>query len=194
MDKGGGLQLIPDTKRTVDIKRPGENRFLIIGIIIAVLFIGLNIGVTLYKQSYKSKIEKIDQDLTTLEASRDKNLEKKIRTLDSQMSVVRTVLDDHFLWTQAFGKIENKTRLESEFVTLSANIQDEKINIKAKTSTYTAVAKQIAAFLSEESIKDISLNKVNTSPAGGIEFSLTVLFDSSKFLKQKSTPVRSNTE
>jgi len=94
------------------------------------------------------------------------------------------LLNKHAYWTTAFSKIEGLTQNQVQFNSITASLADNKIDFKAVAANYTTVARQIAAFLSDESIKDINLNKVNTLTNGRLEFTMQIMFDRSKFLSK----------
>ena len=99
--------------------------------------------------------------------------------------MLSNLLDNHVYWTTAFSRIEGLTQSQIQFNSLTATMADDKIDFKATAANYTTIARQIAAFLSDESITDINLSRVNTLTDGRLEFSMQISFDRSKFLQSK---------
>ena len=75
-DQKGGLQLLPETRRRVDIKVPGENKFLFSGAAVLAAVFVLFLGLNFYSSFLTKKIASIDNDLMILEKQRDKKNEE----------------------------------------------------------------------------------------------------------------------
>ena len=155
----GGLQLLPETRKKIEVRVPGQNRPLVFSAVFALLILGLYFGLMFYKNSVLSSISQIDEQLTTLENSRDKKLEQKLLDLSQQLGVINPLLNSHVFWSQALTKIQNLTQPQVQIQTLGADGLSKKLTIKAVAANYTTIAKQIAAFYTDESITDIILNK-----------------------------------
>lgn len=185
MTDQGGLQLLPETRKKIEIIAPGENRMLIIGAIILAIMAVLAGGLYFYENSLENKLVSLDSEITALEQQRDRKSEQNILVFNKQLSTLSDLLNNHTHWTTGLSKIEELTQSQIQFDSLIATTADNKVDFKATAPSYTAIARQIAAFLSDESITDINLNKVNTLTSGQLEFAMQIIFDKSKFLKNK---------
>lgn len=186
-DQKGGLQLLPETRRRIDIKVPGENRFVFIGAAILAVVLVLFLGINFYNGSLVNKIASIDNDLINLEKQRDKANEASLLLLDKQLALISTLLNNHIYWSQGLAKIEGLLQNQIQFETFAASTIDNRFTFKALAANYTVVARQIAAFISDESIKDTSLNSVNTLTNGKLEFNMKLDLNRPKFLNQQDT-------
>ena len=184
MDKGG-LQLIPGTRRTVAIKRPGENKLLIIGFLISLLLCGVAAAANIYKKSQETKLADTLNSIQQLETQRDKDAEKKIKTLSSQIRVIKDALLGHSYWTQGFTRIENAAKNEVRLVSMNVNTVEGKMSIEALAPSYTLVARQIAALVADDGFTDIQLTKAGIDTNNQIKFVLAVKFDPNKLIKKK---------
>lgn len=185
MPSGGGLQLLPETRKKIEIITPGENRSLIIGAIVFVIAAVLAGGLYFYKNSLENKLVFLDAEIAALEQQRNKQAEQNILVFNKQVSMLSDLLNKHYYWTTGLSKIEGLTQGQIQFDNMTAAAADNKIDFKATAANYTTIARQIAAFVSDESIRDVNLNKVNTLTNGRLEFTMQILFDKSKFLKSK---------
>ena len=181
----GGLQLLPETRRKIEVITPGENRILIIGFVVFAISVILAGGMYFYQNSLENKLASLDADIVVLEQKRNKQAEQNILVFDKQASMLSNLLNEHTHWTTGFSKIESLTQAQIQFDSITATLADNKIDFKAIAANYTTIARQIAAFLSDESIKDINLSKVNTLTDGRLEFTMQIIFDKSKFLKSR---------
>lgn len=179
-----GLQLLPETRRKIEIKIPGENRFIYAGITILVLMLVLVGGLYFYKISLENKKTELDAKIASLEKDRDKKVETNLVILNKQLSLISSLLDSHVIWSKALNKIENLLQPQVQFLSFSATVSDNKFEFKALATNYTVVAKQIAAFVSDDSIKDVTLNNVHVLTSGKLEFNLKLEFDKTKFIKE----------
>ncbi|MEX1064192.1 MAG: hypothetical protein WD898_03745 [Candidatus Paceibacterota bacterium] len=179
----GGLQLLPETRKKIEVKVPGQNRLLIMGVIVIVVVLALYFGLTFYKQSLESSIATLDTQLFELERSRDRELETNILNVQQQLSVVNPLLKSHLIWSDAFERIQNLTQPQVQYKSLNAEFNSRTIFINAVAANYTTVARQIAAFYSDDSIVDLDLSEARSLPSG-VDFSIEVTFDPTKFLIQ----------
>lgn len=178
----GGLQLLPETRKKIDISLPGQNRPLVLGFIVLTIVIGVYLGLLVYKQSLSSKLLSIDGQLVDLKKSRDKQIENRLLDLNKQLAVVNPLIDSHIFWSEAFTKIQSLVEPQVQFKAISADVLGKKIVITALASNYTAVARQIASFYTLDSITDVVLNKIQNQPAGQVELTMQLFFDPNRLL------------
>jgi|SRR3989338_2251952 len=186
-DQKGGLQLLPETRRRVDIKVPGENKFLFSGAAVLAAVFVLFLGLNFYSSFLTKKIASIDNDLMILEKQRDKKNEESLLLLDKQLVLISRLLNDHIFWSRGLAKVESLLQNQIQFESFSASTIDGKFSFKALAANYAVVARQIASFISDGAIKDVSLNNVNTLTNGKLEFNMKLDLDKNKFLKQQDT-------
>ena len=184
MPDQNGLQLLPETRRKIDIKVPGENRLIYAGITILVIMLVLVGGLYFYKNNLESKKTELDAKIISLEKDRDKKAEANLLTLSKQLTLISTLLDSHVVWSKAFSKVEGLLQPQVQFLSFSAAVSDNRFEFKALATNYTVVARQIAAFVSDDSIKDIALTNVHVLTSGKLEFSIKIEFDKTKFIKE----------
>ena len=181
----GGLQLLPETRKKIDVITPGENKNLIIGSVVLAIAAVLAGAAYFYQNSLENKIASLDADIAALEQQRNKQAEQNILVFNKQLSMLSKLLNEHVYWTTAFSKIEGLTQVRVSFGNLTAILLENKVNFEAVADNYTTIARQIAAFISDESIKDVSLSRINTLTNGQLNFTMQIIFDKSKFLKAR---------
>ena len=177
------LQLLPDSRKKIEIKVSGENRLVYIGTSILVLILVLTGGLYFYKGTLEDKKIGLDAGIVNLEKERDKKAESNLLTLNKQLSLISKLLDSHILWSKALAKVESLLQPQVQFLSFSAAVNENRFEFKARAINYTVVARQIAAFVSDDSIKDINLNNIHVLTDGKLEFSVRLDFDKTKFLK-----------
>jgi hypothetical protein len=182
MPDAGGLQLLPETRKKIEVRVPGQNRPVILSLIFALLVAGLYIGLMFYNNSILSSITQTDGKLAALENSRDKKLEQKLLDLKGQLAVVGPLISSHSFWSQGFIKIQNLVQPQVQFKSINADAATAKIIFQATAANYTTVAKQIAAFYADDSIADIVLSKASSLPTGRVDFTMQLIFNPEKFL------------
>lgn len=178
----GGISLLPESRRRLEISVPGENRPLYFGTGVILLVVLIFVGGKFYTSSLASRLAKIDNELNTLEAQRDKEFEQELIHLKKQFSLAGGLLAKHSVWSNVLVKVQNLTLPQVQLETLLANANDGKIEIKGRAASYTVVAKMIAALLSEESVEDVSLDKISSFSSGVLEYNMRILFVKDKFL------------
>ncbi len=184
MVERGGLQLLPETRKKIEITTPGENRLITIGSVIFIAAVVLAGGMYLYQNTLENRLMSLDAEIVTFEQQRNKQAEQNILVFNKQVSMLSNLLNDHIYWTSAFSKIESLTQVQVQFNTMTATATTNKLGFEALATNYTTVARQIAAFLSDDSITDISLDQVNTLTNGQLKFKMQLTFDRRKFLNK----------
>lgn len=182
----GGLQLLPETRKKIEIKMPGQNRTLILGFIALALIVGLYFGLMSYKQSLFSQMSSIDTQLSDLEKLRDKNSENRLLDLNKQLGVVNPLINSHLLWSDAFIKLQSLVQPQVQFKTINVDTLGKKILITALAANFTTIARQIAAFYTIDSVTDIILNKVQSQPTGQTELTMQLFFDPARLLTKSA--------
>lgn len=184
MPDQNGLQLLPETRKRININIPGQNRFIYVGITVLVLMFVLVGGLYFYKGTLEDRRTELDAKIVNLEKDRDKKVEANLLTLSKQLSLISTLLDSHIIWSRALNKVEGLLQPQVQFLSFAAAVSNNRFEFKALATNYTVVARQIAAFVSDDSIKDIALTNVHVLTSGKLEFSIKIDFDKTKFLKQ----------
>lgn len=179
----GGLQLLPETRKKIDVNIPGENRVVYIGVGIIVAVLAIYGGLWWYGQNLNTKITEADNQLLALEKQRDKKAEQSLITLSKQMAITSQLVKSHIYWSVGFTKIESALQTDVQFKSFSAVLGEEAVRIRALSNNYVVLAKQLAAFISDNSVRDITLDGVSTMTNGKLDFSAKIFFDKAKFLK-----------
>ncbi|MEK7151640.1 MAG: hypothetical protein AAB784_02935 [Patescibacteria group bacterium] len=182
MSDAGGLQLLPETRKKIEINLPGQNRSFVLAFVFLALIIGLYFGLNVYKQNLIFSINTIDAQITELERSRDKKVENSLLDLREQLAVVNPLISAHLFWSGALIKIQSVTQSQVQFKSINADVSGNKIVSVLYAANYTTVARQIASLYTIESITDVILSKVQSQSTGRLEVTLQISFDSSKFL------------
>jgi len=185
MSQGGIIQLLPETRRSVDISVPGENKPLYWGAGVLVLVVVLFAGLKIYSSILTKKLTTINNEALALEQKRDRDFEKELLVLDQRFFSASGLLTNHIIWSNALVKIQGLTHPQIQIDTFLADTQDGKIDVKGFASSYTTIAKFVASLLSEEAIADVTLNKIDNKPTGLLEFNMGILFNKNEFLLNK---------
>ncbi len=183
----GGLQLLPETRKRIEISIPGQNKFLVLGFIFIAILAVLYFGLFFYTRSLVSSINSIDRNLAALDKARDKAGENRLSELSRQLSVANSIMGNHIAWSGALNRIQDLILPQIQFQFLNADIINKRFTFKAFGANYTTVAKQVAAFYSDNLITDVSLNKVTSLPTGRVEFTMQLLIDPAIFLSKPAT-------
>ena len=181
----GGLQLLPENRKRIDVKIPGENRLTYIGAALIVLVLMIVGGLWLYSENLADQITANDEQIAALESQRDTKAEQNLITLSKQVSITSQILKNHIYWSVGLSKIESAVQNNIQFKSLSAVLGEGSLHIRALSDNYTTIARQLAAFVADDSIKDVTLDGLSTLTSGKLDFSTKVEFNKAKFLKNQ---------
>lgn len=181
----GGLQLLPETRKKIDVKVPGENKLISIGAGLVVLVLALYAGLWWYSSSLSDQIAQADSQLMALEQQRDKKTEENLLTLSKQLAITNQVLGKHTYWSTGLSKIESAVQNSVQFRSFSGILGEEGFNVRALSDNYATLAKQLAAFVADDGVKDVTLGGVSVLTSGKLDFNAKIKFDPLKFLKKQ---------
>ncbi len=190
MADNGGLQLLPEIRRKIDIRTPGQNKLLFFSLGFLVLLFALYGGLLIYKNSLSNDLAGVEQQLAALEQSRNKSEEMELLRLKDQLGIIKPLIESHIIWSEGLTRIQNLVNPQVQFDSLNANVSKGEYSFKALAASYAAIAKQIAAFYGDEAITDVNLGKIANLPTGRVEFSMQLNLDINKFLKKNLPKVR----
>ena len=182
MEQGGTISLLPVSRRKLEISVPGENLPFYYGGALLLLVLLIFTGLKFYTSSLVSQLAEIENEINTIETQRDKKFEKEVLLLNKQFSLVGNVLQNHLVWSNVLISIQSLAEPQSQLKSVLGDVTKNKLEITGLAPSFTTVAKQIAALLSNEAIIDVSLNKVSSFSTGVLEYNMLVIFDKNKFL------------
>ena len=178
----GGLQLLPETRKRIEITVPGENRNPYIGAaIVALVFLGV-LGLKFYASNLDTTLADLDSQLASQESRRDKKAEAALSAVSKQMAVMKALLSSHLFWSDAFSRIDRLYQNQVRLKNFNATATPGSLKLSAVASSYTVVARQIASFLSDDGIVDVNVSNIKTNQDGTVEFSMELILDPQKLL------------
>lgn len=178
----GGLQLLPETRKKIEVKVPGENRLIIIGAILCIAVLILYGSLLWYGSNLSDQVSADDAQLTALDQARNKPAEQALLTLSKQLAVTAQIVKSHIYWSTGFSKIEAALQQNVQFESFSGIVGDSSVRFRATSDNYSTIAKQLAAFVADGAIKDITLDGVSVLTNGKLDFNAKITFDPAKFL------------
>ena len=184
MDGKSGLQLLPGTKKRLGIKVPGENRFLYIGSAILGAVVATSFWLSFNTTKLENDIKSVDEQILALDQKRNKPTELKIKMTQRQLNLTAGLINEHTYFSQAILKIASLVKEEVQIESLSVDVNG-KVDFSGFAKGYTAVARQVAIFLADDSVIDFELGKLDSQSDGKIKFGMTVNFDKISLLQKK---------
>mgnify|MGYP001594462111 FL=1 len=174
------LELLPEKTKRIDF---GGKKILEPSLFLLIFVLTLLAGLFFYNQTLKSKIKDLDSAFNSLNQARDKAKEVRLSEVQSKLSRAQILLDDHVLWSEGFKKVQELVISSVQFQSLTASLPELKFEFRATAPNLTAIAKQGANFLSDDSVSDVSINQIKVLTTGKTEFVIKLFFDPVKFLR-----------
>jgi hypothetical protein len=154
---------------------------------VAVAVIVLGAVLSGYGASLNDDIAALDGQLDASEAGRNKEQEQILLDLDKQTAAIRPLYVSKPYWSRALDALEKLTQSGITFTQLSTTLDKGLITFRASATSWSAVARQIAAFAGGTGISDIRVNSVE-SKAQGIEFGGELTISTKELLQVSPTP------
>ncbi len=173
------IQFLQEKRTKIELGTKTRNKLLTTGIVALALVLAAGSVLTYLKSNLTSEIAQIDSDLDALEARRDKKFEGELLVVRKQLGLISSLLDNHIYWSNTLTKIENLLQGQVQVKNLGLDKSLNEVKLGGVAASYSTIAKQIAAFLSDDSIEDVILEGAEVKPTG-IEITMK--------LKLKSKP------
>ena len=183
MDGRDGLQLLSGTKKRLGIKVPGENRFLYIGSAILGAVIVTSFWLNFSARNFKNELKSLDDQMVALDQKRNKQTEANVRLTQRQLALTSKFVERHLYFSQAILKLSSLIQEQVQIENLSLDLGGN-FNFGGFAANYTVVARQVAAFLADDSVIDLTLGKMESQSDGTIKFAMEIQFDEVKLLQK----------
>ena len=183
MPESVGLQLLPETRKRIDVYIPGQNRAVVLSVSVLVLVLVVGGVLFFLNRSVTADMESINSQLTALEKSRDTNQEKKLLQIKEQLATANTLLNTHIIWSNAFSRVQGHILPTVQFEQFSANMGKGEYVFQATADGFTSIAKQIAAFSTDDALLDVAVGQMQSSTTGRVSFSMILKLDTDKLIK-----------
>ena len=169
----GGLQLLPNQKRSFSLSAfTGGSRLFVVSLL-ALILLGVGYGVLkIYTSRVVASIEGIDADMDTIYRGRDKAQEEKLSNFEEQIGTTKKLLATHLVLVERMHVLEDLVQPQVMFTSLAADVIKRTYLVHATTTSYSSVAKQIAAFYKSDTVKNVTLKNVQAGTSGRVEFTM----------------------
>jgi Tfp pilus assembly protein PilN len=153
-----------------------KTTFLVLFLVILSLL--LYEATIIYKNKLKISLEGIKQEISLLANKRMPDQEEAIIDLDTKISLLKEVFQNHTYWSEIFERIESLTMSDVYFQDAKLTMELDKISLQfsASTDTYKSLAKQMLVFQEEPIIQRVEISNITLSEEGGIKFGLFSVF------------------
>ncbi len=180
----GGLQLLPETRKRIEVRVPGENRYIGIGISIIVVVTIVSFMLNSYASTLQTKADDLTSQIARLNQQRDKKAEADILAFDRQSKLLTKLLGDHVYLTKAFDRLGNLVQTQVQIKSMKVDTDGARVTFSGVAASYSTVAHQIASFLADDSVQDVTLSTLKTGGNGIVEFGAEILLNQQKFFKK----------
>ena len=173
---------MPEARRHVEIKGQKKRGSIFLGIVLVVLAVAAFIAADFYLTSVNDELAGLDEQVLGINKRRDKEAEKEVRTLNSQLSLIGNLLDNHIFWTKGFDKLEDLTVPQLKYISLKANVDHGEITARVNATSFSELAKQISSYFADENFESVDAKDISLRPNGQIEATLLIKFNPDNFI------------
>jgi hypothetical protein len=174
----GGVQLLPESERRPTLRSyTSGNKYFYIAVVVAVIVLVISAILGGYKRSLNDQIDVAIAGLATEEKARNTTQEKELIAAAKQSKIMKELLEGKLYWTIALTRIEQMMQSSVQLVSIQANLGKGTIVFSAVTDSFSAVAKQLAAFSATTGISDFTIGKIEQMATGEIKFSGDLIID-----------------
>lgn len=176
IDPKGGVQLLPESRKKLDVKVPGQNRLFIISVIIAVIVLGV-IGASFYYLSVlDDELLTLDVQIQQIDQQRDKEVEQRLLEAQKQLTLAEQILSNRIFWSNGLDVVERLSKAEMQFEQISVDSSDLTIRFEGIVNNLIIVPQFVAAFERGESIQEFTFDGVDIENDGVIRIKGVIEF------------------
>ncbi len=184
----GGIQLLPQTRKKIDIVIPGQTRNLVLSMLALLVIAGGYFALLNYRNNLFARVADINTKLKQIDDSRDLIKEKELLMVGKQLVSVNSIIQAHITWSQAFEKLHKLIIPQVKLKSISVSVDRKKFSFGGSADNYTSVARQVSAFYTDSAIIDIEVGQVSVQTNGRVDFSMDVAFQTDQYLHKPVTP------
>lgn len=185
MADAGGLQLLPETRKRIEVRVPGQNKPVFRSAIFVLVVIGIYFGFLIYQKSLSRQIDLVKEDFLKFEKSRDKENEQKLLDFKDQLANINPLLSGHIIASEAFVRLQRLIEPTVQFQNLGLDLAKGEYLFVAAADSYATIAKQAAAFYKDGGVTNVLVNKADNLPTGRVEFTMTLNLNLAEFFQAK---------
>jgi len=174
------LELLPEKTKRIDLKAEKRSWIGMVSLGVTLVLFG---GLIFYNKNLETKVQDLDVALINFNKERNKDQENRIKEVNEKLIQSQSFLGSHIFWSKGFKKIQELTISSVRFTYLTASVPELKFEFRAVAPNLTTIAKQGANFLSEDSVRDVSISQIKVLTNGGAEFAIKLIFNRDKFFK-----------
>lgn len=176
--------IIPGTTRithtSVTRKKESMGLLSLASIIVFVIAILVSVGAFSYTNYLTNRIQTLDKELSTLQASFDTNLIDELIDVDNRLKAARALLSQHLSVSAFFELLQSLTLQNVQFTDFSYETLpldgDIAIFMKGKARNYTTLVLQSDILSQNKSVKRSVFSNLDLDPDGNVVFRLSLVF------------------
>jgi hypothetical protein len=189
----GGVQLLPETQRRPTLRSyTSGNSYFYFAVFLGAVILVVSATLGGYKASLLKDIERLDGQMSVSESARNKDQERQLIAASKQSKIMKQLLGSKLYWSQALQRIEQMMQVSVQMTRIEADSAKGIVAFQARTDSYASVARQLAAFVSATGVKDITVENIESTSEGAVEFSGELVIDTKSML-MKDQPATSRT-
>lgn len=129
-----------------------------------------------YKQLLQKQRVAVEASLKRLEADFEPALLKELSRSSGVLSAARILLNKHVAVSRIFKFVEDNVLDDVRFSSFNYNAENSLLRMNGDAHSYTALARQAAAFEESKFVENVSLSNLSLGAKGDIGFSIIILF------------------
>ncbi len=145
--------------------------FIIFGAVVFI-YLGMIFG---YEPYIDSQFKKVEQEISELNASIEKEQQKNLIEFYSQLVNIQELFNSHILTSNIFDFLEKNTYPSVYFTSIDFSISKKEGKINGLTSSYNILAQQLELFRLSPEVEKVILNDSRLLKGGTVNFAITLI-------------------
>ena len=147
-------------------------------LLMLVIYASLDFG---YGAFLRNKVQELNEEFLSLNSQVSKAEQDDLITLNSQVSNIKKLLDEHILTSRLMELFENVTSKNVSYTEFLFASDDGELNVKGSARSFEEVAVQMKILEESDEISDVFLNSAEETKQD-ILFDMRIIVDKSVFL------------
>lgn len=147
---------------------PKGNIWLVLSLSLLLVIVLIGSGLWGYQRTLTKEKEDLAKTVEDLNAQRDLDLETEFTALKEDIEDLKKILESRFYASKIFEMLEELALPQVQFIEFSADLSENKIDLKTEAIDYLILAKQAVIFEQDSRIDEVKFTDASLEKSGRV--------------------------
>lgn len=166
------MEIIPKTQPSLKLSFL-KNLFVDLLFLIFLIIVGLSIFFFFRERTLLKEKGELESKLLVPETEKEQEIESEMTLWKDRLDLLEKLLNEHLFPSKFFAFLEERTLKKVQLKGLQLKPKEKEVALSFITDSFDNFVKQVLLFQSEKEIHNLSIEKIEISPEGKIQFNIS---------------------